>query len=242
MKSYLRLCALLPTVLMISLFSGCITNAATVSLNVSATNQVKTTFLQKIKNYLFSSRLYALDLGGGVIVTDFRVSIERVKFKLDINTEPDEIYFVGPYIVDLLDGNDPLTQALGETEIPPDEYTGIRLIFHKTKDVSPAHPLYDRSIYVAGTISGTPFKMWHDTSENFDIDPPGGITITAGSVNEITLDFKLGSLLSGIDLSGATDTNVNGVIEIDPDGTDSGNESYAQALKESIKNIADLLD
>jgi len=228
-----------------TLIFQCNLGTASMSLTISATNQVKTTFLQKIKNYLFAPRLYALDLGNNVIVTDLRISVERIKFKLP-NEAPalSEIYYVGPYIIDLLDDNSPLKQALGTVEIEQGNYTGIRLLFRKTTSGDPAHKLYNRSIYMAGTIAGVPFEMWHDTGENLDVDPPGGFSITGGSINEISIDFKLASLLENLDISGAADGDGDGIIEINPDDTDNnnGNNVYADALKERIKIIADLLD
>ena len=115
----------------------------------------------------------------GIDVTEFQLSIREVEFKQDENdpANPADVFFDGPYAVDLLDAAAPLTQTIGEADVAPGTYQEIRFKLHKTTDVATDSVLYDRSIYLAGTIDGTPFEMWHDTGENLDVGKATGIVV-----------------------------------------------------------------
>ncbi len=96
---------------------------------------------------------------------------------------------------------------------------------------------------ITGTIDGTPFEMWHDTSENLDVGRSAGIVVENNTVNLI-VSFNIDQLLSSlhqIDISEAVDGNEDGLIEINTNDPD-GNKEIADLLKENIKVAADLLD
>ncbi len=181
-------------------------------------------------------------------ITDFQISIRDVIFKTDmdddgVSDDSTEVAFRGPYAIDLLDDTDALTQTIGSAEIPVGTYQELRFKFHKTRDVASDHPLYDRSIFVKGTIDGVPFEMWHDTSENLDIGRSTGVTVDEDGIN-IAVTFTIDQFLNAaeaVDLSGAIDANQDGIIEINPDNDDD-NSDLADALKKNIKAAADILD
>lgn len=182
-----------------------------------------------------------------VVFTDFRISIRDVVFKNDddpnSNLDTDEIQFRGPYQIDLLDGTDALTQTIGDVVVPDGMYKELRFKFHKDEDLPATDELFDRSIYIAGTIDGTPFVFWHDTSENLDVGRSTGVQVSGNVVN-FTVEFDISQFLSSlnqIDLMQATDGNQDGLIEIFPNDED-GNRDMADALKENIKMTADLIN
>ncbi|QBA64757.1 DUF4382 domain-containing protein [Muriicola soli] len=182
-----------------------------------------------------------------VIFTDFKISIRDVVFKNDddpnSNLDTDEIQFRGPYQIDLLDGSDALTQTIGTALVPDGLYKELRFKFHKDEDLPATEDLYDKSIYIEGTINGTPFVFWHDTSENLDVGRNTGVQVVDGLVN-FTVTFDIDQFLSSfnvIDLSLATDDNQDGLIEIFPNDED-GNQDIADSLKENIKATADIID
>lgn len=183
----------------------------------------------------------------GIIFTDFQISIRDVVFKNDddsnSNLDTDEIQFRGPYQVDLLDGGDALTQTIGDAFVPDGLYKELRFKFHKDEDLPATDVLYDRSIYIEGTIDGVPFVFWHDTSENLDVGRTTGVEVSGGIVN-FTVEFDISQFLSSlttIDLHQAVDGNQDGLIEIFPNDQD-GNQDIADALKDNIKQTADLID
>lgn len=182
-----------------------------------------------------------------VVFTDFKISIRDVVFKNDDNPnsslDTDEIQFRGPYQLDLLDNGDALTKTIGDAFVPDGMYKELRFKFHKDEDLPATDDLFDRSIYIEGTINGTPFVFWHDTSENLDVGRSTGVEVLDGIVN-FTVTFDISQFLNSlnqIDLSLATDDNQDGVIEIYPNDED-GNQDIAADLKENIKMAADLMN
>ncbi|WP_222983412.1 DUF4382 domain-containing protein [Flagellimonas meishanensis] len=182
-----------------------------------------------------------------VVFTDFRISIRDVVFKNDddpnSNLDTDEIQFRGPYQIDLLNGGDAITQTIGDVVVPDGTYKELRFKFHKDEDLPATDDLFDRSIYIEGTINDVPFVFWHDTSENLDVGRSTGVQV-AGGVIDFTVTFSMSQFLSSlkeIDLSLAVDGNENGIIEIFPND-DDGNQLIAKDLKDNIKETADLIN
>jgi len=182
-----------------------------------------------------------------VVFTEFKISIRDVVFKNDddptSNLATDEIQFRGPYQIDLLKDESALSQTIGDAFFPDGHYKEMRFKFHKDEDLPITDKLFDKSIYVAGTINDTPFVFWHDTSENLDVGRNTGVMVENGTVN-FTVQFDISQFLSSlnqIDLSLAKDSNDDGLIEIYPNDED-GNQDIADALKDNIKMAADLLE
>lgn len=213
------------------------TNETGIKLKVSAINPT-------IQSKLVTSNKL---LNNSIIFTDFKISIRDVVFKNDddenSNLVTDEIQFRGPYQIDLLNGSDALTQTIGSAFIPDGLYKELRFKFHKDEDLATTHDLYDRSIYIEGTIDGIPFVFWHDTSENLDVGRSTGVLVQDNIV-ELTIQFEISQFLNSlnnIDLSQAKDENNDGLIEIYPNDED-GNQDIAYELKENIKMAADLMN
>lgn len=182
-----------------------------------------------------------------VIFTDFRISIRDVVFKNDDDAtsslDTDEVRFRGPYQIDLLDNGNALSQTIGNAFVPNGLYKELRFKLHKDEDMPVTDNLFDRSIYIEGTIDGVPFVFWHDTSENLDVGRSTGVLVQDGLIN-FTVQFDISQFLSSlnqIDLSLATDFNNDGLIEIHPNDED-GNQDIADALKDNIKMAADLMN
>ncbi|WGK64400.1 hypothetical protein [Croceiramulus getboli] len=182
-----------------------------------------------------------------VIFTDFKFSIRDVVFKNDndpnSNLDTEEIQFRGPYQIDLLDNGDAITQTIGQANVPDGLYKELRFKFHKDEDLPITDDLYDKSIYIEGTVNDVPFVFWHDTSENLDVGRSTGVEVVNGNV-QFTVTFDISQFLNSlntIDLTEARDGNENGVIEINPNDED-GNQEIAKDLKDNIKATADLIN
>ncbi len=206
-----------------------------IQLTVSATNPVSKSSIQNKEN------------NANVVFTDFQISIRDVIFKNEDDSNSslnsDEIQFRGPYQIDLLDGTDALSQTIGDVFVPNGKYKELRFKFHKDEDLQSTHDLFDKSIYMEGTIDGTPFVFWHDTSENLDVGRTTGVMVANGTVN-FTVQFDISQFLSSlhtIDFSTAVDGNDDGLIEIYPNDED-GNQELAKLLKENIKETADAIN
>lgn len=188
----------------------------------------------------------------------FILSIRSVEFKQDENA-PDssgDVYFEGPFVLDLLDNTGFLMQTIGSAPVPAGNYQEVRFKLHKTTDLTVDSDIYDRSIYLAGTIDGTPFEMWHDTSENLDVGKASGIIVSDVDALALTINFDVDSFLDQsanaaeggtlIDLFLSSDADGDGIIEIHPNSTDDGesdqdNRDAADFLKDNIKLVADFL-
>ena len=66
----------------------------------------------------------------------------------------------------------------------------MRFKFHKDEDLPASNDLFDKSIYIEGTIDGTPFVFWHDTSENLDVGRSTGVLVQGNTVN-FTVQFNI---------------------------------------------------
>lgn len=178
-----------------------------------------------------------------VVITDFQLSFRDVEFKKDeSDLDSNEIQFRGPYDVDLMSETEALNQTIGSVDVPDGTYKVLRFKLHKDRDRAETDLLYDRSVYMKGTINGIPFEFWHDTSENFDVENTEGIIVSGNQVN-VTVYFRMDDFLSSlntIDLSEALDGDEDGIIEINPDNDDD-NSKIADQLKENIKEAADLI-
>lgn len=228
---------LLPAFLFSVFFTGCSEEDPSPSLG-----SVELTFSSVGDGTISGGRVTAGSSNESVVITDFQISIRDVIFKTDADDSTD-VAFRGPFAIDLMNESEALTQSVGSAEVPFGEYKELRFKFHKTRDVPQDHPLYDRSIYLKGTIDGAPFEMWHDTSENLDIGKSTGVVVDENGVS-ISVVFTIGQFLNAstsIDLSGAVDNDEDGVIEINPDNDDD-NGDLADDLKDNIKAAADLLD
>ncbi len=194
----------------------------------------------------------AIQVQAGVVIEEMRISIEEIEFERedeDLETETeaeddaDDPEFEGPFQIDLLDATGILAQSLGEVEIPAGTYTGIEFDMHKSTELDPSDSLFDRSIFIAGTIDDgsngpRPFVMWHDTDEEFFLTGPNGIVVEQGTpASALVVDFDLDDLLVGIDLVGAVFDTGLGIYDISPDSDD--NHDLSHQLKDNLELAAD---
>lgn len=178
-----------------------------------------------------------------VKIVDFKLSIRDVEFKKDqASFDSNDVQFRGPFDIDLMSETDALKQTIGTVELNDGTYSVLRFKLHKSTDRLETDLLYDRSLFMSGTINGVPFEFWHDTSENFDFESNSGIVVNGNQV-DLVVQFNMDHFLSSthaIDLLSAIDENEDGIIKINPDDED-GNGDIADALKENIKTAADLI-
>ncbi len=194
----------------------------------------------------------------GIEITDFVINL--VEFELEIDVEElemegdqnedwdddgyfdfeDEIELEGPFTLDLMAGQ---ISFLNVT-VPNGRYEEVEFKINKSKDVN--SEIFDKSVLIKGFVNDVPFVFWHDFMDEIEIDfedPTVDVTISNNTEN-LVIDFNLSLLfnsVNGIDLSGATDGNNDGIIEISPRDED-GNNDLAQAIRNKMKDIIDLLD
>lgn len=193
----------------------------------------------------------------GVVLEEFKINIRKIEFEYeDPEFENDaeeeawenvyeDVKLKGPFEVSLLsESGAALSQLLTSTSIPNGNFEEIEFKLHKNENSASA--MYGKSVYASGSINGTPFIFWHNTDEEFEIDfeeVNRNIELRGQSL-EVIINFNLGLLfdsVNGIDITGATDGNGDGVIEISPDDED-GNQELADLLKDAIEDATDLID
>jgi hypothetical protein len=193
----------------------------------------------------------------GVVLDEFKINIREIELEYaELETENDaeeeayeniyeDLKLKGPFEVNLLsESGASLDQMLTSTSIPNGNFKEIEFKLHKN-EVS-GSPMYGKSVYASGSINGTPFVFWHKTDEEFEIDFEDvnrNIELRGQSL-DVVINFNLGLLfdsVNGVDISGATDGNGDGVIEISPDDED-GNQELADILKDAIEDATDLID
>ena len=194
----------------------------------------------------------------GIEITDFVINL--VEFELEIDVEElemendqnedwdddgyfdfeDEVELEGPFTLDLMAGQ---ISFLNVT-VPNGRYEEVEFKINKNKDVN--SEIFDKSVLIKGFVNDVPFIFWHDFMDEIEIDfedPTVDVTISNNTEN-LVIDFNLSLLfnsVNGIDLSGAADGNNDGIIEISPRDED-GNNDLAQAIRNKMKDIIDLLD
>jgi hypothetical protein len=150
----------------------------------------------------------------------------------------DEIELEGPFEIDVLST---ATTNLVTLNVPQAIYEELEFEFDDNEN--PNSDLFGKTVLMEGNINGTPFEFWYDFEAEVEIDYEDSnqdIDVNAG-LNAIIINFDLDNILNQVDLSQATDTDEDGLIEINPNG-DDGNASLAQALKDAIKDNIELLD
>lgn len=193
----------------------------------------------------------------GVALEEFKINIREIEFEYEEpelendaeeeawETVYEDVKLKGPFEVNLLNESGAgFSQILTSTSVPNGDFEEIEFKLHKNKETN--SPMYGRSVYASGSINGTPFIFWHDTDEEFEIDFEDvnrNIELRGQSL-EVIINFNLGLLfdsVNGIDITGATDGNGDGVIEISPKDED-GNQELADILKDAIEDATDLID
>lgn len=218
-------------------------------LNISA----KSTFTN-----LTTNRLSNKGMNGDVVIEDFRMNLSEFELELDIEDDnyhenedehwdddgyydfEDEIELYGPFELDLMAGQ----ISFLNVDVPTANYDELEFKFDV--GTNPSSDLYGKSVLIQGTINGTPFIFWHNFEDEVEVDfedPQFDISVSQ-ILEGIVIEFDLGLILSGtygVDLSLASDGNMDGTIEISPEDPD-GNNELAGALKQKIKEYINLLD
>jgi hypothetical protein len=185
-------------------------------------------------------------------VDSFMVNIGRIKFDIDEVAEgisedvTDSIIeaqeLQGPYLINLLDQKTLDGLSIGTTLIPNATYESLKIKFERCLD-NTKPTVYNRSVYITGTLNGTPLKFW--TTEEFEYKiefPDSSSFVLTGDNLKMYLDMNINQIVSTInqfDFSSVKDGNNNGIFEIGPDDTD-GNTQLSHYIADALKDAIDL--
>ena len=186
-----------------------------------------------------------------VVITDFKVNIGNIKLETDMeddmhSTDPmhEDVKLMGPFLLDLLDPNKPLSQFIASVDVPNAKYEEIK--FNFTKSLI-AGDLEGKTFLIKGTINDKPFVIW--SAENIELemdfmDPTKDFAVNDNSVAlniKIQLDALMAKITSLANQGLLLDTDGDGIIEITT-GLDDGHSTFGHQIKELLEDETHLDD
>ncbi|MFV8392859.1 hypothetical protein [Flavobacterium sp. LB2P44] len=187
-----------------------------------------------------------------VVFTEFKINIGKIKFELDEEDDKylsdpfydDDVKLVGPFLVDILDPNQTLTQFITSVTIPNAKYEEIKFKFEKS---SMPGEMLGKTYLIKGTINGKNFIIWSGKDAELEMDfadPTKDFTVNGTDMTlniKIHLDAIMARLITLSNQNLLVDTDGDGVIEISTDN-DDGNHDIGEQIKNLIEQEADLDD
>jgi Domain of unknown function (DUF4382) len=187
-----------------------------------------------------------------VVLTDFNVNIGKIKLEIDEQSEMhntkdsihEDVKLNGPFLIDLLNPNQPLSQVITNLNIPNGQYEEIKFKFEKSLV---AGDMSGKTFLIKGTINGTPLLIWSDKELQLKLDFEDAAKDFVVNSNNIALNIKiqLDAIMAKITaLSNQNlliDGNGDGVIEISTTPVD-GNQSIGNIFKNLIEKQCHLDD
>jgi hypothetical protein len=186
-----------------------------------------------------------------VVITDFKVNIGNIKLETDMedmmhDKDPmhEDVKLMGPFLLDLLDPNKPLSQFITSVDVPNAKYEEIK--FNFTKSLI-AGDLEGKTFLIKGTINDKPFVIWsaEDIELEMDfIDPTKDFAVNDNSVAlniKIQLDALMAKITTLANQGLLLDTDGDGIIEITT-GLDDGHSILGHQIKDLLENETHLDD
>ena len=186
-----------------------------------------------------------------VVITDFKINIGKIKFETDIedvqhSSDPshEDAKLNGPFLLDLLDENTPLSKLITSVEIPDAKYEEIKFMFEKSLV---AGDMFGKTFFIKGTINGKEFVIWSDEDVKVSMDfTDSSKDFTVNGGNSV-LNIKM--QLDGLMLRLTTlanqglliDTDGDGIIEISTND-DDGHNIFGSEIKDLLENETHLDD
>ena len=187
-----------------------------------------------------------------VVFTEFKINIGKIKFELDEEDDKylsdpfydDDVKLVGPFLVDILDPNQTLTQFITSVTIPNAKYEEIKFKFEKS---SMPGEMLGKTYLIKGTINGKNFIIWSGKDAELEMDfadPTKDFTVNGTDMTlniKIHLDAIMARLITLSNQNLLVDTDGDGVIEISTDN-DDGHHDIGEQIKNLLEQEADLDD
>lgn len=186
-----------------------------------------------------------------VIITDFKVNIGNIKFETDIedamhSTDPEhsDVKLNGPFLLDLLDPNKPLSQLIANVDIPDAKYEEIKFMFTKSTAVG---DMLGKTYMIKGTLNGKEFMIWSDKDVELEMDfmdPSKDFTVGTTGIT-LTIKMQLDALMARLTLLAnqglLLDTDGDGIIEISTNN-DDGHLIFGGEIKDLLESETHLDD
>lgn len=180
-----------------------------------------------------------------VAITDFKINISRVKFELDEEDdrfddtpEYEDVKLTGPFLLDLLNPNETLTQIIASVDLPSGTYEEVKFKFEKSID---GGEMSGKTFLIKGTIDDKAFIIWsgEDAELEVDFENADKDVLAGGDGLIVNIKIKIDALLTRItELVKAgllKDQDGDGIIEIttlDDDGHSSIGKEFKDLLED----------
>jgi hypothetical protein len=156
----------------------------------------------------------------------------------------EDVKLMGPFLLDLLDPNKPLSQFITSVDVPNAKYEEIKFMF--TKSLVDGD-MNGKTFMIKGTINDKPFVIW--SAENIELgmdfmDKSKDFAVNDNSVAlniKIQLDALMAKLTTLANQGLLLDTDGDGIIEITT-GIDDGHSTIGHQIKELLENETHLDD
>jgi len=135
-------------------------------------------------------------ISGHLEFTQALIGIEKIEIKSNESGEEDdnEYNYIGPYVVDLLNGSsDP---ELPFTEIQPGVYNKVEAELVPVVENS-------YSVVIRGMFGDTPFTFLWTNTEDFKAESDQGFELSAEILNNLLISIDLHALFEGVDFEQA---------------------------------------
>jgi hypothetical protein len=186
-----------------------------------------------------------------VVITDFKINIGNIKFETDAEDKMHEkdpmhedVKLMGPFLLDLLDPNKPLSQFITAVDVPNAKYEEIKFMFAKSLVDG---EMNGKTFMIKGTLNDKPFVIW--SAENIELgmdfmDKSKDFAVNDNNVGlniKIQLDAIMTKLTTLANQGLLLDTDGDGTIEITT-GLDDGHTTIGHQIKELLENETHLDD
>ena len=189
-----------------------------------------------------------------IALDEFFINIKDIEFEFDDDLydddDDDDLYdddgfeFEGPYLIDVLSPEVSNGIVIDDFLLPNAALEEIEF------NIAPCRSrgndkMFGRSIYVAFTRDGTPYRLWTNKDKEIEIEfDDGQARHLTGDDIRFYVNFKLDKVKANLEtmrLGAAVDGNGDGIIEIGHDDPD-GNRKLADSLLDVLIGCFDMDD
>ena len=186
-----------------------------------------------------------------VVITDFKINIGNIKLETDVEDERfsndpshEDIKLTGPFLLDLLNPEQTLSQIITSVTVPDAKYEEIKFKFEKS---TVAGEMLGRTFLIKGTVDGKEFVLWSGEEAQLEMDfedASKDFTVKSSNIT-LFIKFRIDAILAKIvslqSQGLLKDTDGDGVIEITT-GDDDGHHDLGKLFKELLENETHLDD
>jgi hypothetical protein len=170
-----------------------------------------------------------------VVLSDFNVNIGSIKFHLDDDSNDsieDNIRLKGPFLLDLLDPNQSISQVVTTANIPNGKYEKVKFKF--IKSIVPGD-MFGKTFLIKGKVNDKDFIIWSQKELHLKIDFEDDSDVVLNNDDIIlNIKIKLDAIIKKISeldaLNSIKDGNGDGIIEISTTEVD-GNKKLGDLIR-----------